>query len=266
MIVESYEDIIVLSGALRSNFWETIHTAIALTLKRHPTGVIIDCSGITECTPEGADTFVDAMQFINRQDARIIVAAVPEPVYDVLKRVPEVRSQLPIADSVEEARRSLDLLEKGEEEKPTKRRPAASPGGTSILVCLSGEESDKYLVDVAREVSEPSKAEIRLIYPIIVPRDLPIQSPLPELEGEAKGALERAQQTLAATDTPNQISIERARDVGSAIHSALEERSATQVLIGLPNDQDSLESALKLVRSILGKVRQPVMFIRSAIG
>src|SRR5688500_219102 len=115
MIVESYEDVIVVSGALRSNFWETIHTAISLMLKRHPTGVIIDCSGISEVTPEGADTFRDIMAFIHEHDARIIVAGVPVQVMEVLKSVPEVRSQLAVAKSVEEARRSLDLLVEEEE-------------------------------------------------------------------------------------------------------------------------------------------------------
>ena len=80
MIVESYEDVIVLSGALRSNFWETIHTAISLMLKRHPTGVVIDCSGITEVTQAGADTFRDVMAYIEEHDARIIVAAVSPAV------------------------------------------------------------------------------------------------------------------------------------------------------------------------------------------
>ena len=108
MIVESYEDVIVISGALRSNFWETIHTAISLMLKRHPTGVILDCSGITEVNTAGADTFRDVMSFIHDQDARVIVTAVPPQVMEVLRTVPEVRSQLAVAKTVEEARRSLD--------------------------------------------------------------------------------------------------------------------------------------------------------------
>src|SRR5947207_872967 len=115
MIVESYEDVVILSGPLRSNFWETIHTAIALTLKRHPTGVIIDCSGITELTPEGAETFQDAIQFVKEHErARIVVAAVSPQAMEVLRHVPEVRSQLPVVATVEEARRSLDLLLKEE--------------------------------------------------------------------------------------------------------------------------------------------------------
>ena len=123
MIVESYEDVIVLSGELRSNFWETIHTAIALTLKRHPTGVIIDCSGITLMTPEGGETFHDAIDFVAEHDrARIVVAGVSKSVLEVLRSVPEVRSQLPVAESVEDARRSLDLLVEDEPDVPKKKR------------------------------------------------------------------------------------------------------------------------------------------------
>ena len=118
MIVESYEDVIILSGALRSNFWETIHTAISLTLKRHPTGVIIDCSGITEITPDGAETFHDAIDFVAaHKRARIVVAAVSEEMLEVLRSVPEVRSQLPIAETVEAARKSLDLLVENDDDE-----------------------------------------------------------------------------------------------------------------------------------------------------
>jgi len=264
MIVESYGDVIVLSGALRSNFWETIHTAISLTLKRHPSGVIVDCSGITECTPAGADTFVDAMHFIERQEARIIVAAVPDQVLEVLKSVPEVRSQLAIAASVEDARRSLDLLEAGADIRKPKRKPATSVGMRRILVCLSGEKSDDHLVDVAREIAGPHQSEIRLVFPMLVPRELPLQSPLPELEEEAKYALRRAEAALIEASVPNTIRLERARDVGSAIHEAIQDDAASQVLVALPNDADALDNAVKLVKAVLSKVETPVMFVRAA--
>lgn len=264
MIVESYEDVIILSGALRSNFWETIHTAIALTLKRHPTGVIMDCSGITECTVEGADTFVDVMHFIEDQDARIIVAAVPEHVLEVLKRVPEVRSQLPISPSVEDARKSIDLLVKGEEERPSKKKLQQNPSLRKFLLCLSGDASDEELVNVSREIAGPALAEVCLIFPVIVPRELPIQSPLPELEAQAKAALEKAQANLTKAEISNSIRIERARDVASAIRDALEEMDANQVFVSLPTDSGSLDGGVKLVKSVMSLVRKPVLFVRGS--
>ena len=196
MIVESYEDVIVLSGALRSNFWETIHTAISLTLRRHATGVIIDCSGITECTPDGADTFRDIMEFTASHDARIIVAAVPEAVMEVLKSVPHVRSQLAIAGSIEEARRSLDIFV--EEEDPKGKRRVGGPQSTNpkVLVCLAtgtSKMADDAAMRTGLRVADSIPTEIILVCVLVVPRDLPLQAPLPKAEESTAKAIERAQ-------------------------------------------------------------------------
>lgn len=260
MIVESYEDVIVLSGALRSNFWETIHTAISLTLKRHSTGVIIDFSGITECTLEGALTFVDAMQFIESHDARIIVAAVPPAVMEVLKTVPEVRSQLPIAASVEEARRSLDLLTSGEDDKKKKR--SGTPDLKKILVCLQGNESDQHVVRLARKLATATPSEVRVVFPLLVPREMPLQAPMPELETSAARALQEAQALLEEASIQNSIRLERARDVPSALEEALEEVTPTQILLGLPVDPGGVDASLKLAKLVMARVKAPVAFVR----
>jgi hypothetical protein len=259
MIVESYEDVIILSGALRSNFWETIHTAISLTLRRHPTGVIIDCSGISECTPQGADTFRDAMEFIERHDARIIVAAVPAPVMEVLKSVAEVRSQLPIAASVEEARRSLDLLvDSGE---PRRRRQTGTV--RTLLAVLNGTESDAHVVALARELADIAPSEVCLLYPLLIPRELPLQSPLPEEEEKAAATLERGARAMGA-DAHYTKRLSRARDVAAAITEALSELDqVSQVIIGLPEQNGGTTDLEKFVTAILAKVKAPLMLVRA---
>ena len=73
-------------------------------------------------TPEGAETFHDAMDFIRNHHARVILAAVPGHVMEVLKNVPEVRSQLPICATVADARRSLDLGVDVEEDHGKKKK------------------------------------------------------------------------------------------------------------------------------------------------
>lgn len=260
MIVESYEDVIVLSGALRSNFWETIHTAISLMLSRHPSGIIIDCSGITECTNEGAATFIDAMEYIEEHDARIIVAAVPKNVLEVLKSVPEVRSQLPIVGSVEEARRSLDLLP-----AKTKKKVAEKQVTKHHVVCLTGEPSDEYLVRNVQELLDDRQVKLHFVFPIVVPRELPLQAPLPEEEEVAKATFERASAHLE-----NSISydfrIERARDISGALQATLEEVNAIQVLIALPAQEEVDDKTLKLIRSVLTKVKKTVLMIRGPLA
>jgi hypothetical protein len=260
MIVESYEDVILLSGALRSNFWETIHTAISLTLKRHPTGVIIDCSGITECTPAGAETFRDAIEFIERHDARVIVAAVPQPVLEVLKTVAEVRSQLAVAESVEAARRSLDLLVEPESKKS--KPPRERLEKVVLYVCEKGPCFEGY--DLAEQTADSLHAEIVLAYVIVVPRDLPIQAPLPQQEESAALALETARAELAKRQVPCSAVLERGRDIGSALQQVMEQEESIRLLVPLRSDDDATESDLKLVKTLFGKITQPIVLLRPA--
>ena len=258
MIVESYEDVIVLSGVLSSNFWETIHTALSLILRRHPSGIIIDCSGITECSKEGAKTFIQAMEYIEEHDARILVASVPVPVLEVLKSVPEVRSQLPIASSVEEARRSLNL------ELPVTRDKKRSGASLPVLlVCLQGAISDIYLLSVAQEMADTIRAKLCLVYPIIVPRDLPLQAPLPNDEEIAAKTLSKAKKILEKSGASSYTSrVQRAREIYVAIQDALEEVDAYQILISLPDHLEVDDQDLRLIRSILTKIQRPLLFIR----
>lgn len=261
MIVESYEDVILLSGALRSNFWDTVHTAISLTLKRHPTGVIIDCSGIAECTPEGADTFRDVMRFIDEHDARIIVAAVPQPVLEVLKSVPEVRSQLAVAESVEAARRSLDLLIEPEGKKSKSPREVLD----KIVLLLTPGDSCGDLFELAAEQAEAHHSEIEVAFVVVVPRNLPIQAPLAAEEEVAAQALEGAKRELASRHVQHSVRLERGRDVASALEAVIEETGAKRVVVALSPNESELDEQLKIMRSILAKIHVPVVAVRPCL-
>ena len=267
MIVESYEDVIVLSGELRSNFWETIHTAISLTLKRHPTGVIIDCSGITHMTPEGGETFHDAIDFVAEHDrARIVVAAVSDEILGVLRSVPEVRSQLPIADSVEDARRSLDLLVEDDADAPKnkrKREPAVRKYDRVIVAVLSGDDSDEELLHVTNEFVSTLPAKVVMLFPIVVPRDLPLQAPMPEIEENALKAIELGKERMKKYKTAYEVRLEHARDLPTLIHDVAEEAGADRVIFAFSRrNPEQMEEGVKLVSSILQKVACPVMFVR----
>lgn len=265
MIVESYEDVILLSGALRSNFWDTIHTAISLTLKRHPTGVIIDCSGITECTADGANTFRDAMEFIEDHDARIIVTAVPAQVMEVIKSVPHVRSQLAIAATVEEARRSLDLLLEEEDPKSKRRAPASS--NPKVLVCLAtgtSPESDDAAMRLGSRIADSVPTEIILVCVLVVPRDLPLQAPLPKNEESTAKAIDRAHKFYDGKNQLLQARIERGRDIASTLAAVIEEVQISHVVLPLDDDPQELESNARLVKSVLAKIKAEVSFVRNA--
>jgi anti-anti-sigma regulatory factor len=260
MIVESYEDVIILSGSLSSNFWDTLHTAISLTLKRHPSGVIIDCSQIDSCTPQGAETFRSVMEFVQSADARVIVAAVPPPVMEVLRSVPEVRSQLPIAGTVEDARRSLDLLDTPGRVK----RRSSRPGTGTMVVCVTGRPSDSAVCRFASDMAVRSGCQVRIVYPLLVPRDLPLQAPLSEAESEAARALEAAERIFEEGGASSQVAIERARDVASALSAALNGQPAGHVFVGLDGDAEALDATSKLVKSVLAKLSTTVVFVRGS--
>ena len=268
MIVESYEDVIVLTGALRSNFWETIHTAISLTLKRHPTGVIIDCSGITEITPEGAETFHEAIDYVSEHvHARIVVAAVPGPVLDVLRSVPEVRSQLPIATTVEDARRSLDLLLEQDDQPKKKRRKEAEVREyhRTMLAVLTGDDSDEELLHLTQEFVDTESAKVVLLFPVVVPRHLPLQAPMPELESAAVKAIDLAKRMMIEFRTAHEARVEHARDLPTLIHDIAEEVNAERVVFAFSKrNPEKQEEGMRLVLAILQKVPRRIVFVRGS--
>lgn len=260
MIVESYEDVIILSGVMNSNQWETLHTAISLTLRRHRTGVIIDCSGLTELSEKGADTFHSVMEFLKDHDARVIVAAVPPGVMEMLKQVPDVRSQLPIVGTVEEARRSLDLL--GDGKSPKTKKKASQ---VQIVITLRGRECDSEVLKTGSELATGLAGNVRILFPLVVPRDLPLQAALPEEEELARQALDRADKSLNIEGVAHSLVLERGRDIASAIAAAIEEEPATHVLVGLPAGETPHDETATLVRNVLAKVKSSVLLVRGPL-
>lgn len=265
MIVESYEDVIILTGALRSNFWETIHTAVSLTLKRHPTGVIIDGSGITEITPAGAETFRDAIEFIESHDqARIVVASVPPHALEVLMSVPEVRSQLPIAATVEAARKSLDLLVTSDEE-PKKKKKDMGDGEIkrTILAILSADDSDDDLLQLIKEHVDNVHGRVVLLFPIVIPRNLPLQAPMPELEDKGLKTIEKCKARLSELKTPHEVRVEHTRDLPAIIHETAEEVDAARVLVAFSRrNPEQMEAGMSKLLSIMQRVKRPIVLIR----
>lgn len=263
MIVEYFEDVISLSGALRSNFWETVHTAITLLLKKHPTGVIIDCSGITEITAEGAETFEDMIRYVNEHErARIIVAAVPERVKEVMRATPEVRSQLPMVDTVEEARRSLDLFF-DEEKSERKKRTFDQSSGRAILACITAEACDEQVIEVILELVKAKGGKVCLLFPVIVPRDLPLSAPMPGIEERASVSVEKAQKRLTQQGVLSDVRIEHARDFALVVCEVADSLNASYVVVGLLSS-DGQSGPKTLVSTLLDRVKRPLILVRGA--
>ena len=232
MIIETKEDVVRLSGALHKNQWLTIKAAANLLLQHHSQGIIVDCSRLTDISENGAKTFLEAMRDIEAAHARIIVASLPKQVLAVCKTVPGVRSQLPIADSVEEARASLHVAQ--HHAQPTAADLAKR--GAVILVPLVAGLDLTYGAHLAGQFARASKAEVHLTYFLEVARTLPLNAPLLEEEQAAQESLTQAMQYAKQTGITAQQHVERVREAGEGILSTVKNHSIERIVLGATSE------------------------------
>lgn len=263
MIVEASEEVITLSGALTQPFWESVETAIALALKRHPSGVIVDCSNITQITEEGANTFQYAIDYVVSHDARIIFAAIPDAVMDVLRATPHVKSQLATAPTVQEARESLDRLDQSIDEKKAKRL-SESVKSRHILAVVSPHECQEHFIHQVEQLVSTSPSHLVFLLPIVVPRELPLQAPVPEAENKMCQCGDRLRDVFAKGDNLTEIRLERTRDIPTLVAEVADEIGAEQVLVAVDANPTLADEAGKTVAALMAKVNRPLMFIRGA--
>lgn len=200
MIIEARGDTITLRGEIDRNVWPAIQAAAALLLESNPTGIIIDCSGVTGITQEGAETFADAISYITSHDARIIVAELSPELLEIGKAVPAVRAQLPVAGSVEEARAALRLVEK-----------APQRGRARIAGVVPVVGNWRRAVFFADKLAIGENCEIHVVELIKIPRTLPLDTPVPEMESRAQARVEEARGLVRETGLTNYSHIEHVR-------------------------------------------------------
>ena len=211
MIIETRGDVVALSGSLHKNQWMSIRAAANLLLHDYPQGIIVDCSGLEDISEDGANTFLEAIRDIESAHARIIVASLPQNVLTVIKTVPGVRSQLPIA-----------RIYRGGAGLPANahRVPTAAPrlgrarAGRSFVVPFMAEVDLSYGADLAARIARVSRGEVRLVYLLEVTRTLPAERALMEQEQAArKPRLTKAAQLSQRNGTHSpQEHVERVRD------------------------------------------------------
>ena len=182
MIIETKEDVVRLSGGLHKNQWMTIKAAANLLLQDHPQGIIIDCGDLEDISGDGGKTFLEAMKDIESAHSRIIVANLCDNVAAVCKTIPGVRSQLPIASSVADARASLHTLNCKKSILAMERAKTVN----RVMAPLIAGADLSYGVDLAARVARVNRSEVRLAYFISVGRGLPLNSPLADEEQAAQ--------------------------------------------------------------------------------
>lgn len=257
MIVDWTEDVIFLSGDLTQDHWKTIRTAVALVLKRHPAGVIIDLSQIERITPEGAETFLHMLRYIESGQARFILANAPDHVRQVLSKVPGVRSQLPVAGSIEEARASLNLLTEVE----PKRKDLVEP----ILVSLSGHHADQDGLTLAAAIARARNTGIVAVYLIEVPRALALTAPMPDEEAVAKKTLTHVAEHCKEFGVEARCLPKRVRDRLQGLESVATEVDAQLIFVVLGSQEVVGEEGAGL-HSLLQATRREVIAYRGPVG
>lgn len=247
MIIKSKDDVLSLSGSLHKNQWKAIKAAANLLLQEYPQGIIIDCSELEDISEGGARTFLDAMNDIEAAHSRIIVANLPEKVLSVCKSIPGVRSQLPIAHSIEEARCSLRLS--------SRAQGVAGNGkhGALLVVPLLSDMDLTYGAELAALLARTGHHEVLLVYFLEVARNLPLNAPMGEAEQAAQTALEQAHRILKTHNVPVNTHLEKVREAADGIVSFLKQCGAERVVLGVSQypEQDEASEHLQSIMETL---------------
>jgi anti-anti-sigma regulatory factor len=254
MIVYTREDVVRLSGALVRNQWLTIKAAANLLLRDHPEGIIIDCSELEHVSEEGARTFLEAMKDIQAAGARIVVSDLPASVMEVVRHVPGVRSQLPLATSVAEARASLRM-------RGSARVDAA---GAGILVPLMDGVDVGFAIGVAGRASRDAHTPIALVGLLVVARNLPLGAPLPDEEAAANRMLEEASQAARKQGLAFSVHLERVRDAQDGVLSAIRNYTSTQIVLGVLASRVDDDLFTSLIEVLLHRAPCHVVIARRA--
>lgn len=269
MIIEIRDEVVALSGVLRRNHWRTLESAVNLRLRHHPAGIVVDCGGLIALTPEGAETFRDAAAHVaqagasqqQQQSARMVVANVPPDVMRVLRGIPNLGSQLPIATSVEDARASLGLARTPARASGTGRdgTRAATPPGV-VVAGLLGTSADPHAVAVACRLAQNHGSVVHLAYLLVVPRHMPLLSALGEEETRARQTLDSLEGGVRAAGLIPVSRVERTRDPASRLVEVAAETNAEAITLALPPAPDG--DLLAVTDATLARARCDVLVNR----
>jgi anti-anti-sigma regulatory factor len=240
MIIQTRGDVIKLRGALTENQWPAIKSAVSLLLDQHPRGVVIDADGLTEVTEAGTRTFMDASNFIQAHNARVVVAGLPDDMLTEIRKIPGVRSQLVVAKSVDEARASLEAG--GAAVLEERAKPA-------VLVPLIGAWPKAIEYGAIEAVSR--RTDLHLLYVLQIPRNLPLGVPIPEKEQEADQALSEAETMLKRKGVRIRKLATRARDIIEGVGRFAAESKPELLIVAYSKEELAKDSSRFSVVSIL---------------
>ena len=259
MIVATKDDCVHLSGSLLKNQWLFIKAAAVDLLNNHPQGIVIDCAELEHISEEGAKTFLVAMKDIQAAGARMLVSGLPDNILQVIRNVPGVRSQLPIAGTVEEARASLRLSGTAHGADA-----ATKPGEGGVIVPLLPGLDTEYAVQLAAITAKERRIPIHLVYLLEVARNLPMATPLPDKEAAANQMLELASSVAKRHNLASTMHLERVRDAEEGVLQVIQTYKAENLILSSFAEAGDASSFLQLVETLLRRAPCNVLVGRRA--
>ncbi|MBQ0105250.1 MAG: STAS domain-containing protein, partial [Armatimonadetes bacterium] len=180
MIIETENDIIKFSGKLDRNLWPAAQTAVNMMLDEGRDAIIVDCHNLTEISADGLLTFADAFRYMNLRDVKLFFVGVDESVRKLAMATPGIRSSMPIAESVEDVRRSLAI----------EVQVTALHKDRYLLFPMVGNTSHAVMF---ADMFAKKGMEFDFVFPFIVPRKYNLYHPIKSLENKAESDLGRAE-------------------------------------------------------------------------
>lgn len=180
MIIEIENDIIKIKGKLDRNYWPATQAAAAMMLGEGRENIIVDCGGVTEITEKGLNTFAQAFSYMNRRNIRVLFVDADEKIEKLAMKTPGIRSSMPIAESIEEARAAIVLNRQSDRKIREKNMIFPILGNPAHAIMFFDNIIKK-------------NTEFNFVYPLIIPRKYYLYHPVKSLENKANADLMRAE-------------------------------------------------------------------------
>jgi anti-anti-sigma regulatory factor len=235
MIIEARKSRITLCGAIERNHWKTIRAAAQLLLEHSPGGIVIDCRQINKMTPAGAVTFEQGMDEVTAQGYKIIFAGLPRDLRQIVGKIPGLRSEMVVMDTVEEAERLLGI----------ETRYTEKPVGTGEInvVVMGGNLAEKPAIALSCLLGNRRLTRLHITNMVEIPHFLPLSASTSQIE-EAGRALDSAKSFAHDHGFPPTVEIAHVRTLEAGLTGVLSDLSPTAVFLAVPRGETRTLSRL----------------------
>lgn len=224
MIIEARKNRITLCGAIERNHWKTIRAAAQLLLE-HSSGIVVDCRQINKTTPDGIFTFEQGIHEVTAQGSKIIFAGLPPALRQAVGKMPGLRSEMVVMDTVEEAERRLGI----------ETRYAERPVGTGelhVVVTGCGLSANPSLM-LACLLGTRQLTRIHITHLVDVPQSQPLFSLTSEIE-EAGRVLDSAKVFAEDRKFRSTVDIAHIRTLEAGLDGVISDLKPNAVFLSIP--------------------------------